>query len=92
MAINSPHISTFTPNTTYHLTSRAIGDLKPFASDDQKRELLERYDNHLNPKETHDAWGRPHVKLHDEVRIGCFNVMDNHILTGKNINDKTEGK
>lgn len=81
MAINSEHISSFTANTTYHVTSRAIGSLKPFDTNDRKQEFLDRIANHLSPEETHDDWGRPHVKLHDDLRIGCFNIMDNHSHT-----------
>lgn len=79
MAVIAPNISTFTANSGYHLTSRAIGNLKPFASDAQKRELLRRFENHLSPRETWDDWGRAHKKLFNEVEVIAFNVMDNHL-------------
>lgn len=81
MGIHSEYISTYTANTTYHVTARAIGNLKPFGTDDQKEEFLQRFAIHLSPEETHDTWGRPHVKLNNELRIGCFNIMDNHSHT-----------
>ncbi len=73
------HISTFTRNTTYHTTLRAIGNLKPFETRDQKRALLERFAIHLSPRETFDDWGRPHKKLYREVKVIAFNPMDNHL-------------
>lgn len=79
MTVNSPHASTYRRNFTYHLTSRAIGNLRPFASDAQKQELLDRFTHHLDPSESFDDWGRPHTKLHREIRPITFNVMDNHL-------------
>lgn len=79
MAIISPEISSFTPNTSYHSTIRAVGTLKPFASRQMKEELLQRFDHHLNPSESWDNWGRPHVKLHRQVKVIAFNPMDTHL-------------
>ncbi|MBJ7353907.1 MAG: hypothetical protein JHC98_03705 [Thermoleophilaceae bacterium] len=79
MAIIAPNISTFIANHGYHITARAIGNLKPFATDSQKRELLSRFEKHLSPHETWDNWGRPHTKLHSEVSVVAFNPMDNHL-------------
>ncbi|MFT4049071.1 MAG: hypothetical protein QM648_04445 [Solirubrobacterales bacterium] len=79
MAVNSPHISSYRANHTYHNTSRAIGNLKPFATDEQKQGLLDQFGHHLDPRESFDDWGRPHTKLHNEVRPITFNVMDNHL-------------
>lgn len=79
MGVNSPVSSAYRSNTTYHVTTRAIGNLRPFASDEQKAELLDRFARHLVPRETFDSWGRPHVKLHSEVKPITFNVMDNHL-------------
>lgn len=79
MAVIAENISTYTPNTSYHATVRAIGNLKPFATRDQKEELLGRFANHLSPIETFDDWGRPHTKLHREVSVIAFNPMANHL-------------
>jgi hypothetical protein len=75
----SPGHNYFAANTSYHLTARAIGNLKPFAHPDQKAELLDRFGNHLAPEPTHNEWRRPYLKLTDEVRSISFNVMDNHL-------------
>lgn len=79
MPVIAPNISSFTANTTYHATVRAIGNLRPFATDAKKEELLGRMANHLSPRELFDRWGRPYTKLHREVRVISFNPMDNHL-------------
>jgi REP element-mobilizing transposase RayT len=80
MAIISPTgIDRFQPNRTYHVTARAIGNLKPFKKDWQKAELLDRFGNHLAPEPTHNQWGRPYKKLINQVESVSFNVMDNHL-------------
>lgn len=80
MAINSKTgITTYQANRSYHLTSRAIGSLKPFKTDAQKAELLERFGNHLNHEPTHNEWGRPYTKLGAQIKTLSFNVMDNHL-------------
>jgi hypothetical protein len=61
------------------LTTRAVGNLKPFASNEAKAELLDRFGNHLSPGVTRNQWHRPYVKLDDEVKTISFNVMDNHL-------------
>jgi REP element-mobilizing transposase RayT len=79
MPVIAENISTFTPNTTYHATARAIGNLKPFRTAAQKQALLDRFAMHLDPRETADDWGRPHIKLNHVVEVIAFNPMDNHI-------------
>lgn len=80
MSINSRYGETkFVANRSYHLTARAIGNLKPFARDEDKAELLDRFGNHLNPFPEKNRWGKPYVKLADEVKSITFNVMDNHL-------------
>lgn len=80
MAIISPTgIDKFLANRTYHATSRATGKLRPFAGDEQKSELLDRFGFHLAPEPTHNQWGRPYTKLTDEISTVSFNVMDNHL-------------
>lgn len=79
MAVIAEHISTYTPDTTYHATMRAIGNLRPFLSDAQKERLLDRFAMHLSPEETFDTFGRPHTKLHRELKVISFNPMDNHL-------------
>lgn len=77
--ISNTGINTFLPNRSYHATSRAIGNLRPFKTAEQKEELLERIGHHLSDAPTHNQWGRPYKKLGNEVRSIGFNVMDNHL-------------
>lgn len=77
--INSSGASSFRANTGYHLTARAIGNLRPFATAAQKAQLLDRFGNHLDPRESADAFGRAHIKLHHDVKVLTFNAMDNHL-------------
>ncbi len=80
MTIISPTgINAFQANRTYHVTARAIGNLKPFKLPAQKQELLDRFGNHLSPEPTHNKWGRPYTKLDRELKTISFNVMDNHL-------------
>lgn len=74
-----PGRNSFTPNKSYHSTARAIGNLKPFKTNEQKAELLDRFGNHLSPEPTFNEWRRPYLKLHEEVRTLAFNPMDNHL-------------
>lgn len=69
----------FVANTTHHITTRAVGNLQPFKRPGQKAELLDRFGNHLSPEPTHNPWGRPYLKLSDEVKSLAFNPMDNHL-------------
>lgn len=66
-------------NRTYHVTARAIGNLRPFADDQQKAEVLARFGNHLAAEPAMNQWRKPYVKLIDEVRSLSFNVLDNHL-------------
>lgn len=77
--ISSTGITKFQKNRTYHVTSRAIGSLRPFATPDQKAELLERIGCHLGAEPTHNQWGRPYRKLGHLIDTISFNVMDNHL-------------
>lgn len=79
MPVIAENISTFVAATSYHATLRAIGNLRPFATDRQKEALLERFSMHLSERETFDDWGRPHKKLFNEVKVISFNPMDNHL-------------
>jgi REP element-mobilizing transposase RayT len=69
----------FRANKTYHSTTRAVGNLRPFADDRNKATLLDRFGNHLSPNPTFNEWRRPYVKLDHEVKTLSFNVMDNHL-------------
>lgn len=76
--ISQTGITSFQANRTYHVTSRALGNLQPFRKDEQKAELLARIGNHLSSEPTHNEWGRPYTKLIGEIGTLGFNVMDNH--------------
>jgi hypothetical protein len=67
------------PNTSFHVTSHGISDLKPFPTSQHKFELLQRFRQHLTPKLTVDASRRPHTKLFAEVCVLAYCILDNHI-------------
>lgn len=77
--ISRTGLTHFQANRTYHVTTRGIGNLKPFASHAQKAELLERIGNHLSVEPLCNQWGRPYTKLTDQISTLSFNVMDNHL-------------
>jgi REP element-mobilizing transposase RayT len=77
--ITDTGLDSFRANRSYHVTSRALGNLQPFKSERQKAELLDRFGFHLNSAPTHNKWGRPYEKLIGKVRGLSFNVMDNHL-------------
>lgn len=77
--ISETGITRFQANSTYHVTARALGNLKPFNTDEQKAELLARLGNHLAVDPTHNKWGRPYTKLTSEIDTLSFNVMGNHL-------------
>lgn len=77
--ISDTGITKFQANRTYHTTSRAIGNLKPFTTDAQKAELLDRFGFHLSEEPTANRWGRPYEKFVDQIKGVSFNVMDNHL-------------
>ena len=66
------------PNQTFHVTSRGITGVKPFANRTLKAEFLSRFEKYLSPTVWHDASRRPYEKLFDEVAVLAFCVLDNH--------------
>lgn len=66
------------PNQTFHVTSRGITGVKPFANSTLKGEFLSRLEKYLSPTVWHDASRRPYEKLFDEVAVLAFCVLDNH--------------
>lgn len=66
------------PNTTYHVTSRGVGTLKPFIRNIDKREFLSRFEMYLSPTIWRDAKRRPYDKLFDEVAVLAYCILDNH--------------
>lgn len=66
-------------NTSFHVTTHGISDFRPFATDQHKAELLQRFRQHLCRQRTVDKSRRPHVKLFDDVCVLAFCVLDNHL-------------
>ncbi|MGK2879106.1 MAG: hypothetical protein ACSLFF_11130 [Solirubrobacterales bacterium] len=74
-----PGRNSFVANKSYHSTARAIGNLQPFKTAAQKAELLDRFGNHLSHEPVLNPWGKPYLKLNDEVKTLAFNPMNNHL-------------
>lgn len=66
------------PNTTFHVTSHGLRDMRIFGNARYKAEFLQCLKNHLSPQPTTNAWRRPHLKLYDQVSLLAYCVMDTH--------------
>lgn len=62
----------------FHVTAHAVGREKLFRSDVDKREFLSRFRNYLDPAEIRDAARHPYPKLHDQVSLVTYGLIDNH--------------
>lgn len=65
-------------NATFHVTAHGVGDTKIFRCDQDKREFLSRYRNYLSPAVTRNSARRRYRKLHDEVSLLAYCLLDNH--------------
>jgi hypothetical protein len=65
-------------NTTFHVTSHGVRDLKILGKPRHKAEFLQHLANHLSPTPTTNASRRPHLKLYDQVQLLAYCIMDNH--------------
>lgn len=61
-----------------HVWGRAIDDMHAFPERRDKREFLDRIERHLSPREFLDTNYRPYRKLHEDVEILAFCILDNH--------------
>lgn len=66
------------PNTTFHVTAHGVGDTKIFRCQQDKREFLSRYRNYLSPAIVRNSARRQYRKLHDEVSLLGYCLLDNH--------------
>lgn len=65
-------------NATFHVTAHGVGDTKIFLCSQDKREFLSRYCNYLSPQVIRNSSRRRYRKLHDEVSLLAYCLMDNH--------------
>jgi putative transposase len=70
--------STDSPNSTFHVTAHGVGDLKIFRGRQDMRHFLTRFRNYLSPQPYADASRHPYLKLHDEVSLLAYCLMENH--------------
>lgn len=66
------------PNTTSHVTSHGVRDMRIFGPARYKAEFLQHLKNHLSPEPTTNRWRRPHAKLYDQVSLLAYCIMDTH--------------
>ncbi len=65
-------------NTSFHVTARGVGNLRPFRRIADKHDFLARFAWYLSEKRYVAASGRPYDKLFDEVAVLAFCILDNH--------------
>jgi hypothetical protein len=65
-------------NRTFHVTAHGVGDTKVFRSPQDKREFLTRYRNYLSPQVYRNSARRKYAKLHDQVSLLSYCLVDNH--------------
>ncbi|MBI5310187.1 MAG: hypothetical protein HZB14_04020 [Actinobacteria bacterium] len=62
----------------FHVTAHAVGRDQLFREQVDKREFLDRFRNYLDTDRILDSSRHPYPKLHDQVSLVTFGLIDNH--------------
>lgn len=62
----------------HHVTVHAVGDERVLRDGTDKRELLSRFRNYLDPDPIRDSARHLYKKLGDEISLVTFGLLDNH--------------
>lgn len=65
-------------NATFHVTAHGVGNTDIFRCARDKREFLSRFRNYLSPAVIRNTARRRYAKLHNEVSVLAYCLMDNH--------------
>lgn len=65
-------------NSTFHVTSHGVGDLRPFFNVVDKREFIDRFKFYLSSEPYTDRSRRPYEKLIGQDSLLAFCILDNH--------------
>lgn len=71
-----PHPQAF--GNLFHVTAHAVGRENLFRADVDKREFIGRFRNYLDPDDFRNSSRHGYEKLHDEVAMVTFGLIDNH--------------
>ncbi|MBI4898072.1 MAG: hypothetical protein HY827_06870 [Actinobacteria bacterium] len=78
MASGIRHKPIDAPGAVFHVTAHGVGDTAIFRSSYDKREFLTIYRNYLSPIPMRNSARRPYAKLHREVAVLGYCLLDNH--------------
>lgn len=70
---------TSAPGALYHVTQHSAALTKAFATKANRSEYLARIANYLSPRELRDSSRHLYTKLHDEVSVLTYCLLDDHL-------------